>query len=93
MSDLAGIVGHIAENDPETAAIFGDSLLDHVELVCRFLRMGAAIKRRSRVRKLVHTPIIAYYKVDEKKEIIEVLHLRHVARKPPRRELELDHGL
>jgi plasmid stabilization system protein ParE len=92
LSDLAGIVGRIAEDDPKAAALFGDSLLDHIDLVCRFPRMGAVLRKRSRVRKLVHTPIIVYYAVDEKNRTIDVIHLRHASRRPPGRELDPDRG-
>jgi plasmid stabilization system protein ParE len=36
---------------------------------------------------LVHSPFLIYYRVDDDKRIIEVLHLRHGARKPPGSEL------
>jgi plasmid stabilization system protein ParE len=83
LSDLAGIVGHIAEDDAETASRFGKALLDHVDLLGRYPRMGATIRKRSRVRKLVHSPILAYYIVQEQKRVVEVLHFRHASRKPP----------
>jgi hypothetical protein len=49
--------------------------------------MGYAIRKRARVRKLVHSPILVYYQIDEKAGIVEVLHLRHAARKPPKSEI------
>jgi plasmid stabilization system protein ParE len=84
LSDLAGIVGHIAEDDEEAASRFGEALLDHVDLLGRFPRMGNTIRKRSRVRKLVHSPILVYYQVHEEMRVVEVLHFRHGARKPPR---------
>ena len=87
LNDLAEIVGHIAQDDSEAASRFGNSLLDHVDLLTRFPYMGYLIRKRPRVRKLVHTPILVYYRVDEDKRIIEVLHLRHGSRKPPKSEL------
>jgi len=87
LNDLAEIIGHIAENDSESASRFGSSLLDHVELLARFPRTGSAVRKRSGVRKLVHTPLLVYYRIHERKRIIEVLHFRHGARKPPDTEL------
>lgn len=84
LSDLAEIVGHIAEDDHEAASRFGEALLDHVDLLGRFPRMGNTIRKRSRVRKLVHSPILVYYQVHEETRVVEVLHFRHGARKPPR---------
>lgn len=76
LNDLAEIIGHIAEDDSEAASRFGTSLLDHVELLARF----------PNVRKLVHSPIVIYYRIHERKGTVEILHFRHSARKPPRSE-------
>ena len=84
LNDLAEIIGHIAEDDAEGASRLGSSLLDHVDLLTRFPRMGGVIRKRSRVRKLLHSPILIYYQVQEEKRLIEVLHFRHGARKPPK---------
>ena len=84
LSDLSEIVGHIAQDDDEVASRFGEALLDHVDLLCRFPRMGNTIRKRPRVRKLVHSPILVYYQVHEKKRVVEVLHFRRGSRKPPK---------
>ncbi len=83
LNDLGEILGHIAEEDAEAASRFGASLLDHVDLLSRFPRLGGAIRKRSRVRKLLHSPLLVYYRVDEDKHLIEILHVRHGARKQP----------
>jgi len=87
LNDLAEIIGHIAEDDADAASRFGSSLLDHVDLLARFPRMGSIIRRRPQVRKLVHSPFLIYYRVDDVKRVIEIVHLRHGARKPPVSEL------
>jgi len=92
LSDLAEIIGHIAEDDAGAASRFGSSLIDHIELLTRFPRMGGLIRKRSQVRKLVHSPFLVYYHVHESKREIEVLHLRHGARKPPKPELRPKRG-
>ena len=84
LKDLAEIIGYIAEDDPQAAERFGNSLLDHVQLLTRFPRMGAAIRKRARVRKLSHSPILVYYRIRDDKRLIEILHLRHASRKPPK---------
>ena len=83
LNDLDEIFGHIAEEDAEAASRFGTSLLDHVDLLGRFPRLGAVIGKRSGVRKLLHSPLLVYYRIDEDKRLIEVLHVRHGARKQP----------
>ena len=87
LNDLAEIIGHIAEDEADAASRFGSSLLDHVDLLARFPRMGSIIGKRPRVRKLLHSPFLIYYQVDDDKHIVEVLHIRHGARKPPGSEL------
>jgi plasmid stabilization system protein ParE len=87
LNDLADLIGHIAEDDDEAASRFGSSLLDHIDLLVRFPRMGGTLRKRPRIRKLVHSPILVYYKIDEEKREVEIIHLRHGSRKPPRSEL------
>jgi plasmid stabilization system protein ParE len=84
LDDLAEIIGHIAEDDTEAASRFGNFLLEHVELLSSFPRMGGTIRSRARVRKLSHSPIAVYYQVHEDKRLIETLHLRHASRELPR---------
>jgi plasmid stabilization system protein ParE len=81
---LAKIIGYIAEDDAEAASRFGNSLLDHVDLLSRFPRIGNALRTRANVRRLLHSPVLVYYRVREEKHLIEVLHFRHGARKPPK---------
>jgi len=81
LRDLAEIVGHIAENDGQAASRFGGARLDHAHLLSRFPRMEGAIRKRSRVRNLQHSPVIVYYRIQEDKHTIEVLHLRHGSRR------------
>jgi plasmid stabilization system protein ParE len=62
---------------------FGASLVDHIELLKRFPRLGSVIRKRSRVRKLLHSPLLVYYRLDEAKRGIDILHIRHGARSRP----------
>jgi len=84
LKDLAEIIGYIAEDDAQAAERFGNSLLDHVQLLTRYPRMGAAVRKRARVRRLSHSPILVYYQIRNDKRLIEILHLRHASRKPPK---------
>ena len=82
LGDLSQIVQYIAEDDSSVASRFGKALLDHVYLLSRFPRMGVTTCKNSRVRKLVHSPIVVYYQLDEVHHLVEVLHFRHGSRKP-----------
>jgi len=83
LNDLSEIVSHIAEDDAEAASRFGNALLDHIESLARFPRMGGRIRKRSRVRKLVHSPVLVYYRIREDRHFVEVLHFRHGSRDEP----------
>ena len=85
LSDLNQVIGRIADvdHDIDVAFHFGSALLDHVDLLTRFPRMAPVIRTRSRIRKLVHSPIVVYYRVHDVKQLVEILHFRHGARKPP----------
>ena len=87
LNDLAELIGRIAEDDTEAASRFGTSLLDHIDLLARFPRMGASIRKHKGVRKLLHSPILVYYEIDEGNREVEILHLRHGSRRPPRSEV------
>jgi plasmid stabilization system protein ParE len=84
LSDLSGIVGYLAQDDDEAASRFGEALLDQVDLLGRFPRMGNATRNRPAVRVLVHSPILVYYQVHVEKRLVEIVHLRHGSRKPPK---------
>lgn len=87
LTDLEEIVRYIAQDDELAASRFGSSMLSHVELLTRFPRMGGVVRKRPSVRKLVHSPFLIYYQVRNAEHEIEILHIRHGARKPPRSEL------
>jgi plasmid stabilization system protein ParE len=52
LADFEAIIDEIAADDPDAAARFGGSLLDHIGLLKLFPHMGAAVPDRARVRKL-----------------------------------------
>jgi plasmid stabilization system protein ParE len=81
LADLSEIVQYIAVDDGEAASKYGGGLLDHVDLLVRFPRVGSLVSQRRRVRKVVHSPILIYYRVYERRRVIEVLHFRHGSRR------------
>ncbi len=91
LNDLAEIIGYVAGYDAEAASRFGNSLLDHIELLTQFPRMGTLVKKRAGIRKLLHSPVLVYYRINSDKRLIEVLHFRHGARKPPRSSAQISY--
>jgi plasmid stabilization system protein ParE len=57
LNDLAGLISHEAEDDADAASRFGNALLDHVDLLSRFPRMGEAAIKRSHVREREAMPV------------------------------------
>ncbi len=81
--DLEIILDYIRADDPEAAARFGTALLNHTELLATFPHIGAPVKQRKGVRKLLHSPIRIYYRIHETKQLLEILHFWHTARREP----------
>ena len=81
--DLEIILDYIRSDNPEAANRFGTALLNHVELLQSFPRIGVLVPRRPGIRKLLHTPVRVYYRIREDPALIEILHFWHVARKQP----------
>lgn len=88
LSDLEEIIGWIAEDSPGNASKFGGALLEHIEVLSRFPRIGSLILARRSVRKLVHTPLLVYYTIHERNRAVEVLHIRHGMRRRPTFEID-----
>jgi plasmid stabilization system protein ParE len=84
LTNFAQIIGYIAEDDSEAAMFFGEALLDHVELLTCFPQMGGPIRDRSRVGRLLHSPVLEYYRLRADRRLIEILNIRHITRKPLR---------
>ena len=81
LNDLAEIVGYIAEDSADASSSFGEALIDHIDLLAQFPQMGDLIGQRSRVRRLLHSPVIVYYRADVRGHKVEMLHIRHASRR------------
>ncbi len=81
--DLESILDFIRADNPDAAERFGIALLNHIELLQTFPRLGVPVSKRPGVRKILHSPVRVYYRLHEKKNLIEILHFWHAARKNP----------
>ena len=81
---LEEIVGFIHNHSAPAAERFGDALLNHVDLLATFPRIGEPVARRTGIRRMPHTPIWVYYRIDEDKKIVEVIRFWHGSRKSPK---------
>ena len=82
-NDFLEIIDYIREDNPNAAERFGNDLLNHTELLADFPHIGTTVRPRSGVRKVLHTPVRIYYRVNEERKVVEILHFWHAARREP----------
>jgi toxin ParE1/3/4 len=85
LADLERILDYIRADNPGAAERFGNALLDHVEILKTFPKMGVLVRKRSGVRKILHSPIRIYYRFHEDQGLVEILRFWHGARKEPKK--------
>ena len=77
LADLEIILDYIRSDNPTAAERFGTTLLNHVELLQNFPRLGTPVSRLPEIRKFLHSPVRVYYRIHEDKQMIEILHFWH----------------
>ena len=81
---LDKIVEFIHNDNAAAAERFGQALLNHVDLLAVFPRIGEPVARRPGMRKILPTPIWVYHRIHEDKQIVEVIRFWHGSRRPPK---------
>ena len=81
LADLEEIFEWSRDRHPETTEKFAGDLFNHIDLLSDFPWIGEQVKGRSSTRRLFHSPLYVYYRVDEARSGIEVLSVRHTARR------------
>jgi plasmid stabilization system protein ParE len=84
LTDLEEVLARSWELHPGTTERFGAALLNHVDLLKSFPRLGAPVRGYPGVRRLLHSPLHVYYRTLPERRCIEVLHFWHTSRNPPR---------
>jgi plasmid stabilization system protein ParE len=75
LADLEEIFEWSRERHPATTEQFADALFNHLDSLQVFPQPN--------VRRLLHSPLYVYYRVDEHRGSVEILHFWHVSRRPP----------
>jgi plasmid stabilization system protein ParE len=83
LADLEEIFEWSREKHPETTEQFANELFDHLELLQALPYVGAPVKGNPRIRRLLHSPLYVYYRLDANRGAIEILHFWHSSRKDP----------
>ena len=81
--DLEIVLDYIRADNPAAAHRFGTALLNHVEILRDFPRIGVPVHERPGVRKILHSPVRVYYRLHEDRKLIEILHFWHGSRRDP----------
>lgn len=84
LKDLADIFEWSWEKHPGTTEKFAASLIEHIGLLKMFPRLGAPVSGYPGIRRLSHSPLLVYYRVLEGRQVVEILHIWHGARRSPR---------
>ncbi|HUO07622.1 MAG TPA: type II toxin-antitoxin system RelE/ParE family toxin [Phycisphaerae bacterium] len=88
-SDLESIHDYIAQDSPQAAQSVVTRILDALEHLRQFPHRAAVERQRPRlrhpVRSLVVSPYIVYFRAIDADETVRILHVRHGARRQPRR--------
>ena len=81
LDDLEEIFDWSLDKHPESTSRFATEFFNHLDLAAAFPYIGLTVRSQSNVRRLIHSPLIIYYRVDELRESIEILHVRHSSRR------------
>ena len=84
LEDLAEVADYSDLYFPTTPETMAAQLVDHIELLSTYPRLGATFSEKDQIRKMIHSPFSIYYKVFESAQRIDILHIWHGSRRPPK---------
>ena len=87
LADFESLMEWSLQNYPAGSENFGTALLNHIELLKAFPFVGTPVKGFPGIRRLLHSPVHVYYRANERRQSIEILHFWHSARRRPDFEL------
>jgi toxin ParE1/3/4 len=89
LADLRRLAQYVRDDSPQNASLIATMILESIDslrsMPCRFPRVDTSRKRGSEIRRLVVTPFIIYYRVDERTQSVPIIAICHGAQKQPRR--------
>jgi plasmid stabilization system protein ParE len=83
LADLEVVFSWSRNQHPGGTERFADDLFNHLDLLAAFPYVGAPVEGEPTLRRLLHSPVFVYYRIDERREAIEILHIWHTSRRPP----------
>jgi len=82
LADLEEVTEYADSHFPGGAEQFSPGLLDQIEVLAAYPRIGALHFARSNARKLHYSPFVIYYRIVEPQQRIDILHISHGSRRP-----------
>jgi toxin ParE1/3/4 len=79
LEDLRNIVAYIAKENPSAAETLGRELLDEAMSLESLPYRGSPVKKRRGLLKLIHGNYLVYYRIQEQKNVIEIVAFKHGA--------------
>lgn len=87
--DIERIHAYILRDSPQNADAMIRHLLDAMEGLRQFPRRMIVVPQRNGLRELVRSlpvwPHVIYFRLTESRHLVEILHVRHGAQRPPKR--------
>ena len=85
LADLEAIVTYIAQTDPGAAERLGNTIIDHVDVLRTFPRIGPRYSkaRDDRVREILCGKYRVFYQIDDQFKSVHILKLYHGRRDEP----------
>ncbi len=85
LADLEAIVTYIAQTDPSAAERLGNTIIDHVNVLRTFPRIGPRYSKagHGRVREILCGKYRVFYQIDDQLKSVNILKICHGARDEP----------
>ena len=83
LADFEEILAYSWATYPGNTERFCNAILDRLDLLKSFPYTGLAVPGRPGFRRLVHKPLVIYYRVYERPNYVEILHFWHASRNRP----------
>src|SRR5437764_803858 len=84
-ADLEAIVNYLSQASPDTAEKVGTAILDHIEILKGFPRIGPRYPKdpRKRIREITSGKYRILYRIDEPRSLVEIVTIWHSSRDEP----------
>jgi addiction module RelE/StbE family toxin len=82
-NDLLGIIERIWQDNPDRAATFAQEIQDKAERLPEHPELYRVGRRRGTREMVVHPNYIVIYRIIKKSKVVEILRVKHVAKKWP----------